>query len=55
MLADQMIDAQVLNDEGVHADVGQGRDRLYQLGQLILPNQGVDGTKMRRRGWRLWA
>src|SRR5439155_22392047 len=45
MFVDQVVDAQVLKDDRVHADVVQRRQGLDQLGQLVLADQGVDGDE----------
>src|SRR5262249_47268804 len=43
--AHQVIDAEVLDDEGVDADVGQGGDGLDEFGQLVLADERVDGDE----------
>src|SRR5204863_5871160 len=43
--AHQVINAQVLDDEGVHADVGEVGDVVHQFGQFVLANEGVDGDE----------
>ena len=43
VLVDSSKDAQVLDDHGVHADVGHGREQLHQGLQLVLQDQRVDG------------
>ena len=40
-----MIDAQILHDERIDADVVQGGEGLDQLGQLVLADQRVDGDE----------
>ncbi len=55
MLADQVIDAEVLDDEGIDADVGQGGERLDQFGQLVLADERVDGDEDAAARVRAWA
>ena len=45
VLADDVIDAQVLNDEGIDADVGEGGERLDQFGQFIVADERVEGDE----------
>ena len=45
MAADDAVNAEVLDDEGIDADVAQGGQRLDQLGQFILADQRVDGDE----------
>src|SRR5262249_38847994 len=45
MFSHQVIDAQVLNDKGIDADLGQRCDRVDQFGEFVLANQGVDGDE----------
>src|SRR2546423_12633868 len=43
--------AEVLQDDGVNADVLQGAEHLDQLGQFVLADEGVDGDEdASRRG-----
>ncbi len=43
--AEDVIDAEVLEDDRIDADVGEGGEGFDQFGQLILANQRVDGDE----------
>ena len=43
VLARELIDAQVLDNQGIDADLIQGGERCNQFRQLILADDGIDG------------
>ena len=55
MLAEDVINAEVLKNDRIDADVGQGANGLDQFGQFVLRMRVLMVTKTRRRGVRLWA